>query len=107
MNKLRLKSKTGDKVYEVDELEFVNIMVDVEDKGVNVLDLISGVNPTIKALRTLLSAMTGEDEAVAGRMLSEHIMLGGDVNDIVSAFNLAGEEGGFGETAEEKKSEAE
>ncbi len=106
-NKLRLKSKTGDKVYEVDQLEFVNIMVDVEEKGVNVLDLISGNNPTVKALRTLLSVMTHTDEAEAGRMLSEHILLGGEISDIVDAFNTAGEESGFGTTAEEAKSKAE
>jgi len=98
--KLRLKSKTGDKVYDIDQLEFINIMVDVEDKGVNVIGLITGNDPTIKSIRTLLACMTHEDDATAGRMLAEHMMLGGDLTDILKAFNEAGEESGFGETAE-------
>lgn len=98
--KLRLKSKTGDKVYEIDQLEFINIMVDVEDKGVNVIGLITGNEPTVKSIRTLLACMTHEDDAVAGRMLAEHMLLGGDLSDILRAFNEAGEEAGFGETAE-------
>lgn len=98
--KLRLKSATGDKVYEIDQLEFINIMVDVEDKGINVMSLLSGEKPTFKALRTLLAVIIREDDEKAGRMLTEHLFQGGDATDVLEAFNKAGEESGFGETAE-------
>ena len=104
---LRLKSHTGDKVYEIDQLEFINIMSDVEEEGVNVIGLITGEAPTIKAIRVLLACMTGTDPKTAGRMLAEHMLLGGEMTDVTDAFNTAGEEAGFGETAEVQKTEAE
>jgi len=35
------------------------------------------------------------------------MLLGGDMTDVTDAFNTAGEEAGFGETAEVAKTEAE
>jgi len=118
-----IKTNNGDVEIKTKELDFTNLMCDIEDNGVDIMALMSSSGrddmKVFNTMRALLAALIGtKDLRSAGRVLSEHIKNGGDINVIMNVFMEAMESAGFGagakkqaqkteepETAEETKTE--
>ena len=100
---MTIKTKIGDVKYKIDELDFTNVACDIEDYGVNVMDLFTD-GKDIKGFsmcRAIIGVLTGEkDKQKAGKMLTEHLKCGGTLDDIFNAFAEAMKSAGFGETEE-------
>lgn len=95
------------KKFEVKELDFTNMVCDLEDKGVDVIALMSGNTSKIFSVsRAIVSVLTGNDNIEeCGVLISEHIKSGGDFNDIMQVFTEAMEKAGFGATAEQEETQ--
>lgn len=113
MNEILLKLDKGDKVVQMADLDFINVMCDLEDKGVDVYNMAQdgsfGDTRAMHTVRLIFSTIIGEkDERKAGKMLSEHIRNGGKIEDVFNAFSELMTSGGFGESqAQEGVTEAE
>lgn len=95
------------KKFEVKELDFTNMVCDLEDKGVDVIALMNGDTTKIfSASRAIVSVLTGNNNIQeCGSLITEHIKSGGDFNDIMQSFMEAMEKAGFGATAEQEETE--
>lgn len=101
---LTIKTNNGDKEYPIKELDFTNVVCDLEDMGIDIMENIDG--KTMSFCRAALAIFTGEtDKRKAGAMLSEHIKNGGTLEVIYTAFYEAMEEAGFGGTSKEPATE--
>lgn len=93
------------KKFEVKELDFTNMVCDLEDRGVDVISLMNGDTTKIfSASRAIVSVLTGNNNIQeCGSLITEHIKSGGDFNDIMQSFMEAMEKAGFGATAEQEE----
>lgn len=103
-----LKTAKGTKEYKIKDFDFTNVMCDLEDRGVDIMKMMSedGLQDgkVFTTMRAITAALIGvDDPREAGKILSEHLKNGGDINVIFNAFTEVMESAGFGETA--KKSE--
>ena len=104
---LTLNTKNGTKDYTIEDLSFINIICDLEDKGVNVFDMAQGngnFKGRMKDIRTIFATIIGEpDLRKAGDIMSEHMANGGKLDDVFAVFTDMMQQGGFG--SGQKKSE--
>ena len=102
---MKLKTAKGEKEYKVKDLDFTNVMCDLEDKGVDIMAMMNGGDmggKTFSTIRTLTAALIGEsDLKKAGQILTEHLSNGGDFNAVLDAFSEVMANAGFGEAATE------
>ena len=95
--------KINGKEYGNLDLDFTNVICDLEDIGI---DIMSMTNENIKPFtlcRGIISVYTEEkDLRECGRILSEHLKNGGTLEEILDPFTEAMESAGFGNPAEEK-----
>lgn len=102
-----LYTANGTKEYKVAELDFTNIMCDLEDYDVDVMGMLDADQnksntKMFSAIRAIVAVLTGtKDLATAGKMLSEHIKYGGTLDEVMNCFAEAMETAGFGKAAEE------
>ena len=101
-----LQTAKGPKEIKVVDLDFTNLMCDLEDRDVNVMGLLDDKTrenmKIFKTIRAIIAVLTGtQDITDAGKMLSEHLKCGGSMDDIMGAFTEAMKTAGFGEEAEE------
>lgn len=101
-----LKTANGDKEIKVAELDFTNLMCDLEDHDVDVMGLLDDDTrknmKIFKVMRALVAVLTGtKDLTEAGKTLSEHLKYGGSIDEVMDAFTEAMKTAGFGEAAEE------
>lgn len=101
-----LQTANGPKEIKVAELDFTNLMCDLEDHDVDVMGLLdeeTRANMKIfKTLRAIIAVLAGtKDLKEAGKTLSEHLKYGGSMDEIMEAFTEAMKSAGFGENAEE------
>lgn len=107
-----LKTDKGTKEYKVKDLDFTNVMCDLEDKGVDIMKMLNDGSiqdgRTFTTVRTLTAALIGEDDMKkAGTILSTHLRNGGSLDTIFEAFTEVMKSAGFGETAGENEETAE
>ena len=97
-----IKTNNGDVEYAVKELDFTNVVCDLEDYGINVMEMF-GEATDIKSLslcRGIIGVITGEkDKLKAGKMLTEHLKNGGTLDAIFETFREAMQGAGFGEAS--------
>ena len=106
MNKFALKTNNGVVEYMVDDLDFINIMCDLEEKNIDIMAMMNGESGgrTFTFLRGIVAMLLGEDERTAGKKLSEHIRNGGTLDDVMETFAGLMNAAGFGE-AEQTETE--
>lgn len=102
-----LKTNNGDKEINISELNFVNLMCDLEDQGVDVMALLDDEKrenmKIFNVMRAILAVLVGEkDLGKAGAVFAEHLKNGGTIDDIMGAFTEAMQDAGFGTPAEEE-----
>ena len=104
-----LNTANGTKEYNVSDLDFTNMMCDLEDNGVDVMKMMNGGTEEMKmfgTMRAILAALIGEkDLRVAGKIISEHLANGGDMNVIFNEFTNAMSAAGFGAASDKKEAQ--
>lgn len=96
-----IQTAEGAQVYPVADLDFTNLVCDLEGQGVDVMAMLSGGVDRSKLMtmtRAILAVMTGVPVLEAGKMLTTHIANGGTIDDIFSVFTEAMADAGFGKT---------
>lgn len=101
-----LQTANGPKEIKVAELDFTNLMCDLEDHDVDVMGLLDDDTrenmKIFKTIRAIIAVLTGtKDLTIAGKILSEHLKYGGSMDEVMGAFTEAMKTAGFGEEAEE------
>ena len=99
-----LKTANGDVEFKTNELDFTNVACEIEDYGVDVMNLFTeGTNVKgFSMCRAIVGVMTGEkDKEKAGKMLTEHLKNGGTLDSIFNTFKEAMQTAGFGGATEE------
>lgn len=105
-NSITLKGDNGaDVEYKLQDLDFINVMCDLEDKGIPIYAMAqSGALDGAHAMgmiRTIFSVLIDEpDEKKAGAILSKHIRNGGSVDVVMDTFGAMMGNGGFGNSPE-------
>lgn len=84
----------ANETYDIPELDF-NAVCELSEKGVDILDPKSFTKNPIIAARNITSWMTKTDTIEAGNIIQNHVIDGGDIADIFTAFNEAIEASGF------------
>lgn len=100
-----LQTSKGPKEIKTKELDFTNVMCDLEDHGVDVMGLLDEETrekmKVFSTMRAIMAAITGtKDLETAGKMFSEHLKNGGSMDDIMNTFTEVMASAGFGEGAE-------
>lgn len=107
-----LQTSNGPKEYVTKDLDFTNVMCDLEDNGVDVMALLDKEQrknmKVFSTMRAVLAAVVGiSDLQIAGKMFTEHLKNGGEMDEVMNAFVGAMESAGFGESAETEKPQTE
>lgn len=104
-----LKTNNGDVTYPIPDLDFSNLVCDLEEYGINVYNLTqSDSTQYFSTLRAILAIIIKADDLTsAGKALTEHLKNGGETDAILEVFTEAMKQAGFGTTAEETTTEAE
>lgn len=103
---LTLKLDGGDRIFPIKDLDFFNIVCELEDSGIDVMSLTSGSLERTKifsTMRALTAVLVNVQKDEAGALISEHIRNGGTLDVIMEAFTEAMADAGFGETPEEEE----
>lgn len=91
--------------YDDKELDFTNVLCDLEDIGIDIMDMAGekGTTKIFSMCRGIVSVYTGEkDLRKCGKILSSHISNGGTLEEIVDPFTKAMESAGFGKAAKRR-----
>ena len=83
--------KINNKEYNIPELNF-NAMCKLEEMGVNFMDM---ENKTLSTVRGFLALAMDGDLEMAGNELEQHLVVGGNVEDVVAEIGKAVEASGF------------
>jgi len=96
---ISIQTNEGAQVFPVADLDFTNLVCDLEGQGIDVMSMMNGGIDRTKLMtmtRAILAVMTGLDVKDAGRMLTQHLSNGGSLDDIFGVFTQAMEDAGFG-----------
>lgn len=96
---IALKSAEGDNVFPVKELDFFNLVCDLEGQGIDVMTLTEGGldrNKLFTTLRALLSTLINVTPEEAGKLMTEHLANGGAIDTVFEVFTDAMTDAGFG-----------
>ncbi len=96
---ISIQTSEGAQVYPVADLDFTNLVCDLEGQGVDVMSMMDGGLDRSKLMtmtRALLAVMTGLPVREAGKLLTQHLGNGGSLEDIFSVFTEAMQDAGFG-----------
>lgn len=96
---ISIQTNDGAQVFPVTDLDFTNLVCDLEGQGIDVMSMMDGGVDRTKLMtmtRGLLAVMTGLPTREAGRMLTQHLSNGGSLDDIFSVFTEAMADAGFG-----------
>lgn len=109
---LTLNLDNGPKEFETKELDFTNVMCDLEDNGVDVMAMLDDEErqhmKIFTTMRSIISVIVGEkDMAKAGKLLTEHLKNNGKMDTIMKVFTELMASAGFGKAEEETESETE
>ena len=96
---ITIQTNDGAQVFPVAELDFTNLVCDLEGQGIDVMAMMDGGLDRSKLMtmtRGLLAVMTGVPTREAGKMLTQHLGNGGSLDDIFGVFTEAMADAGFG-----------
>lgn len=83
--------------YETRDLDFTNILCDLEDQGIDIMSMTGENMKPFNLCRGIISAYTGEkDMKKCGKIFTSHLKNGGTIEDILEPFTEAMEAAGFG-----------
>lgn len=102
---LTLKLNDGDKTFPTKDLDFFNLVCELEASGIDVMGLTDGNLERTKifsTMRALLATLINVPAETAGSYLSQHISHGGALDDVMEAFTGAMEDAGFGNAPAEE-----
>lgn len=104
-----LKTDNGDVTYPIPDLDFSNLVCDLEEYGINVYNLTQSDSAQyFSTLRAIMAIIIKADSLTsAGKALTVHLKNGGETDAILEVFTEAMKQAGFGTTAEETTTEAE
>lgn len=95
-----LKTSEGEQVFPVRELNFYNLVCDLEGAGIDMMTLTNGGGldrtKLFTTVRALLSVMIGVPQEDAGKLMGEHLANDGSLDDIFGVFTQAMQDAGFG-----------
>lgn len=94
-----LKTDDGEQVYPVKELDFYNLVCDLEGAGIDVMALTSGGLDRTKlftTVRALLAVMIGVSQKDAGTLIGQHLKNEGSLEDVFGVFVDAMNDANFG-----------
>ena len=103
---ISIQTSEGAQVYPVADLDFTNLVCDLEAQGVDVMSMLDGGLDRTKLMtitRALLAVMTGLPVREAGKMLTQHLGNGGSLDDIFGVFTEAMADAGFGNRPQDHK----
>lgn len=89
-----LQTANGPKEIKVADLDFTNLMCDLEDHDVDVMGLLDDDTrenmKIFKTIRAIIAVLTRtKDLTEAGKTLSEHLKYGGSMDEVMGAFTEA------------------
>lgn len=96
---IALKSAEGDNVYPIKELDFFNLVCDLEAQDIDVMTLTDGRldrGKLFTTLRALLSVLINVSAEEAGHLMTEHLSNGGSLDVVFDVFTQAMTDAGFG-----------
>lgn len=96
---ISIQTNEGAQVYPVAELDFTNLVCDLEGQGIDVMSMLEGGLSRAKLMtmtRGILAVMTGLPVTEAGKLLTQHLGNGGSLDDIFNVFSEAMANAGFG-----------
>ena len=96
---IALKTNDGEQVFPCKEIDFYNLVCDLEAVGVDVMTLTDGGLDRTKlftTVRALLSVLIGVPAPEAGKLIGQHLANEGSLEDIFSVFTEAMADAGFG-----------
>lgn len=96
---INIQTNDGGKAFPVNDLDFTNLVCDLEGQGIDVMSMLDGGLDRGKLMtmtRAILSVMTGLPLLEAGKMLTQHLANGGSLDDIFGVFSDAMNDAGFG-----------
>ena len=102
---LVLKLDGGDRTFPTKDIDFFNLVCELEGSGVDVMGLTDGNlkrDKIFTTMRALVAVLINVQLDEAGKLLSQHLKNGGGLDDIMNAFTGAMEDAGFGAAAEEE-----
>lgn len=93
--------------YKIDELDFSNVMCDLEERNVETLEILSGKTAHVFSFcRAFIDIVTGLDSLEAsGKLLTKHIANGGKMEELLEVFLEMAIDAGFGDTEAEEQDE--
>lgn len=103
---LTLKSADGDQLYPIRDLDFTNLVCDLEGTGIDVMGIVDGNIDRSKiftTMRGLIAVMIGVEPVEAGKLMSEHLANDGSIEEIFEAFSQAMQDANFGATPQDHK----
>lgn len=80
--------------YEAKEFDF-NLICDLQDLGINILDMSNIKSNPTSVIRAYAALCIGTDKEVAGDEIQQHVLNGGNFDDILTAFQKMMEESDF------------
>lgn len=88
-------------VYNIKDLSFGNLASDLEDQGVNVLELLDGKKKYVFSFcRAFIAIVTGLPLEKAGLLMTKHFANGGTANEFLEIFTELMSDAGFGKAEE-------
>ena len=84
--------------YKVDDLDFTNVVCDLEEQGIDVFGIMDGGSKQYMTLcRAFIMIVTHLPAPSAGKLLTKHIRNGGKLDEILDSFKELMNDAGFGE----------
>ena len=80
--------------YEAREFDF-NLICDLQELGINILDMSGMRNNPVTAIRAYASLCIGSDKETAGEEIQAHVINGGGFDEILEAMQKKMEESDF------------
>lgn len=96
---IAIQTEEGAQVYTVGDLDFTNLVCDLEAQGIDIMSMMDDGFDRSKLMtttRALLSVMINVPTKEAGRMITQHLGNGGAITDIFGVFQEAMADAGFG-----------
>lgn len=103
---LTLKSADGDQLFPIRDLDFTNLVCDLEGTGIDVMGLVEGNLDRAKiftTMRGLIAVMIGVEPVEAGKLMSDHLSNGGTIEEVFEAFTKSMQDANFGKTPQDHK----
>lgn len=97
------KIKINGASFNIGNLDFTNVMCELEDYGIDTIGILKGENEQYYLIcKALISVITGFHPEAAEKVLKMHLQNGGSMCDIIGVLLTLATDAGFNLTAEVK-----